>query len=75
MNLSPSLNIRIPTILKGLSTLWKPVENTILPTSDGAEQHGTVEADGGMERVVWKTKKEELRTVMIRFLSVFIKTR
>ena len=45
---------------------------TWLPTSnaDGAEQHGSaVEMDGGMERVVYKTKKEGLKTVMIPSLS------
>ena len=44
---------------------WLPKDN-----ADGAEPHGSaVDVGGGMERVVYKTKKEELTTVMTKSLS------
>ena len=46
---------------------WLPTTN-----ADGAIQHGSaVEVEGGMERVVYKTKKEERKTVMTKSLSGF----
>ena len=45
---------------------WLPTTN-----ADGAIQHGSAEVEGGMERVVYKTKKEEWKTVLTKSLSGF----